>query len=141
MASEVSIVSIIVIGSILAVIFASIRILREYERGVVFMLGRFWKVKGPGLILVIPVIQQMVRVDQRVVVMDVPEETQLKRTVARDDNDEAQVRRIMAAQLTRNERLESADIVIDNSGSLDELDGTVAELHKEFLLRAEMSGE
>ncbi len=39
----------------------SIRILREYERGVVFMLGRFWKVKGPGLFLLIPVVQQMVR--------------------------------------------------------------------------------
>jgi regulator of protease activity HflC (stomatin/prohibitin superfamily) len=51
---------------------ASIRILREYERGVVFMLGRFWKVKGPGLVLLIPVVQQMVRVDLRTVVLDVP---------------------------------------------------------------------
>ncbi|MDP1900365.1 MAG: slipin family protein [Rubrivivax sp.] len=51
---------------------ASIRILREYERGVVFQLGRFWKVKGPGLVILIPGIQQMVRVDLRTVVMDVP---------------------------------------------------------------------
>jgi len=51
---------------------ASIRILREYHRGVVFQLGRFWKVKGPGLIILIPGIQQMVRVDLRTVVMDVP---------------------------------------------------------------------
>ncbi|NML45684.1 slipin family protein [Ramlibacter sp. G-1-2-2] len=47
----------------------SVRILREYQRGVVFQLGRFWKVKGPGLVLVIPGVQQMVRVDLRVVTM------------------------------------------------------------------------
>jgi len=50
----------------------TIKILREYERGVIFTLGRFYKVKGPGLIIVIPIIQQMVRVDLRTVVMDVP---------------------------------------------------------------------
>jgi regulator of protease activity HflC (stomatin/prohibitin superfamily) len=49
-----------------------IKILREYERGVIFTLGRFDKVKGPGIIIVIPFIQQMVRVDLRVIVMDVP---------------------------------------------------------------------
>lgn len=53
-------------------VVASVRILREYERGVVFQLGRFWKVKGPGLILLIPGVQQMVRVDLRTMVMDVP---------------------------------------------------------------------
>ena len=57
---------------LLALAFASLRILREYERGVVFQLGRFWRVKGPGLVLVVPGIQQMVRVDLRVVTMDVP---------------------------------------------------------------------
>jgi len=51
---------------------STFRILREYERGVVFQLGRFWQVKGPGLILLIPVVQQMVRVDLRTVVLDVP---------------------------------------------------------------------
>ncbi len=51
---------------------AAIRILREYERGVVFTLGRFTGVKGPGLILLIPLVQQMVRVDQRTLVFDVP---------------------------------------------------------------------
>lgn len=56
---------------ILFVLLNSFRILREYERGVVFMLGRLWKVKGPGLVLVIPVIQQMVRVDLRTRVLDV----------------------------------------------------------------------
>ena len=53
-------------------IFASLRILREYERGVVFLLGRFQRVMGPGLIVVVPGIQQMVRVDLRTVVFDVP---------------------------------------------------------------------
>lgn len=61
------------------VVIASFRILREYERGVVFMLGRFWKVKGPGLILVIPAIQQMVRVDLRTIVMDVPSQDVISR--------------------------------------------------------------
>jgi len=50
----------------------SIRVLREYERGVVFMLGRFWKVKGPGLVIIVPFIQQMVRMDLRTRVLDVP---------------------------------------------------------------------
>lgn len=57
---------------IAAIIVRTIRILREYERGVIFQLGRFYKVKGPGLILVIPAIQQMVRIDLRLVTMDVP---------------------------------------------------------------------
>jgi len=57
---------------VLGIIINAIKILREYERGVIFQLGRFWKVKGPGLIIVIPVIQQIVRVDLRVIVMDVP---------------------------------------------------------------------
>jgi len=57
---------------VVALLAASLRILREYERGVVFMLGRFWKVKGPGLVVIIPGIQQMVRVDLRTVVFDVP---------------------------------------------------------------------
>ncbi|WP_107851590.1 slipin family protein [Oceanimonas marisflavi] len=54
-------------------LFASMfRILREYERGVVFLLGRFYRVKGPGFIILIPLVQQMVRVDLRIVTMDVP---------------------------------------------------------------------
>jgi len=63
-----------VILLLIILIAASFRILREYERGVVFMLGRYWKVKGPGLVIIIPGIQQMVRVDLRVVTMDVPEQ-------------------------------------------------------------------
>lgn len=66
---------------VLLIIFlmSALRILREYERGVIFMLGRFWKVKGPGLIIVIPAVQQMVRVDLRTVVMDVPTQDVISR--------------------------------------------------------------
>ena len=67
---------------ILAVVFIvmyAIRILREYERAVVFFLGRFQAVKGPGLIIIIPVIQTMERVDLRVVVMDVPTQDVISR--------------------------------------------------------------
>jgi regulator of protease activity HflC (stomatin/prohibitin superfamily) len=67
---------------ILAVVFvlaSAIRILREYERGVVFTLGRFSGVKGPGLILVIPVVQQMVRIDLRTRVFDVPPQDVISR--------------------------------------------------------------
>lgn len=57
----------------------SIRVLREYERGVVFMLGRFWKVKGPGLVIIIPIIQQMVRMDLRTRLFDVPPQDVISR--------------------------------------------------------------
>jgi regulator of protease activity HflC (stomatin/prohibitin superfamily) len=62
-----------------ALVAASIKVLREYQRGVVFFLGRFQAVKGPGLIIIIPVIQQMVRVDLRIVVMDVPSQDVISR--------------------------------------------------------------
>lgn len=62
----------ILLAGLVLLIINAIKILREYERGVIFTLGRFDKVKGPGIIIVIPVIQQMVRVDLRTVVMDVP---------------------------------------------------------------------
>jgi regulator of protease activity HflC (stomatin/prohibitin superfamily) len=52
---------------LLILLASAIRILREYERAVVFQLGRFWKVKGPGLVLLIPGLQKMVRVDLRIV--------------------------------------------------------------------------
>jgi regulator of protease activity HflC (stomatin/prohibitin superfamily) len=65
--------------ALLGIIINAIKILREYQRGVIFQLGRFWKVKGPGLIIVIPVIQQMVRVDLRVIVMDVPTQDVISR--------------------------------------------------------------
>jgi regulator of protease activity HflC (stomatin/prohibitin superfamily) len=64
---------------VIILLASSVRILREYHRGVVFMLGRFWKVKGPGLIFIIPGIQQMVRVDLRTVVFDVPSQDVISR--------------------------------------------------------------
>jgi regulator of protease activity HflC (stomatin/prohibitin superfamily) len=69
----------ILIIALIALVAASIRIMREYERAVIFMLGRFMSVKGPGLIIVIPVIQQMVRVDLRTVVFDVPSQDVISR--------------------------------------------------------------
>jgi len=57
----------------------SLRVLREYERGVIFQLGRFWAVKGPGLVVVIPAIQQMVRMDLRTIVFDVPPQDVISR--------------------------------------------------------------
>jgi len=66
---------------VLLVLFlaSSLRVLREYQRGVVFQLGRFWKVKGPGLVILVPVIQQMVRVELRTVVLDVPSQDVISR--------------------------------------------------------------
>jgi regulator of protease activity HflC (stomatin/prohibitin superfamily) len=70
-------IAILVIALVLAA--ATLRVLREYERGVIFLLGRFQMVKGPGLIIVVPPIQQMVRVDLRVIVMDVPSQDVISR--------------------------------------------------------------
>lgn len=64
---------------LIAFFFSAVNILREYERGVVFTLGRFTRVAGPGLIIVIPVIQQIVRVDLRTFVDDVPTQDVISR--------------------------------------------------------------
>jgi regulator of protease activity HflC (stomatin/prohibitin superfamily) len=64
---------------VLAFLWAAIKILREYERGVVFTLGRFTGVKGPGLIVLIPFVQQMVRIDLRTIVLDVPTQDVISR--------------------------------------------------------------
>ena len=64
---------------IVLLLVSMIKILREYERGVIFMLGRFWGVKGPGLIIVIPGLQQMLRVDLRTMVLDVPTQDVISR--------------------------------------------------------------
>jgi len=69
----------IILVVILVALAVSFRVLREYERGVVFMLGRFYRVKGPGLIFVVPGLQQMVRVDLRIIVMDVPSQDVITR--------------------------------------------------------------
>jgi len=70
---------IIVIFVALILINASIRVLRQYERGVMFTLGRFSSVRGPGLIFMLPYIQQMVRVDLRTVVMEIPSQDLISR--------------------------------------------------------------
>ena len=62
----------IIAALVVTLVFSAFKILREYERAVVFLLGRFYKVKGPGLIIIIPFIQQMVRVDLRTIVLDIP---------------------------------------------------------------------
>jgi regulator of protease activity HflC (stomatin/prohibitin superfamily) len=64
---------------VFALLFSAFKVLREYERGVIFMLGRFYRVKGPGLIILIPVVQQMVRVDLRTKVLDVPSQDVITR--------------------------------------------------------------
>ena len=69
---DVPMTGIFIATFVVALLAAAIRILREYQRGVVFTLGRFTGVKGPGLIILIPFIQQMVRVDLRTIVLDVP---------------------------------------------------------------------
>ena len=69
----------IVVIFLLAILYSSVRVLREYERGVVFTLGRYTGTKGPGLFLLVPLVQQMVRVDLRVVVDEVPPQDVISR--------------------------------------------------------------
>jgi regulator of protease activity HflC (stomatin/prohibitin superfamily) len=87
--------------ALVIVIFLSsaIRVLREYQRGVVFTLGRFTGVKGPGLILLVPFIQQMVKVDLRVVVQDVPPQDVISR-----DNVSVKVNAVLYFRIVDPER-------------------------------------
>ncbi len=80
----------IIIAAVLAILASAFRVLREYERAVVFLLGRFQSVKGPGLIIIIPILQQMVRVDLRTIVMDVPTQDLITR-----DNVSVQVNAVL----------------------------------------------
>src|SRR6266446_4808940 len=80
---------------------AAIRILREYERGIVFTLGRFTGVKGPGLIILIPFAQQMVKVELRVVVQDVPPQDVITR-----DNVTVKVNAVLYFRIVDPERSE-----------------------------------
>src|SRR5690606_20597233 len=84
---------------LLLVMINAIKILREYQRGVIFTLGRFTKVKGPGLIFVIPILQQMVRVDLRVVTMDVPGQDVISR-----DNVSVKVNAVLYFRVVAPER-------------------------------------
>lgn len=72
-------ITLIAVPITLLFLFSCFRVLWEYERAVVFTLGRFWKVKGPGLIIIIPFIQQFVRIELRTVVMDVPTQDVISR--------------------------------------------------------------
>ena len=91
--------------------------------------------ESPYAILVSPLLIESGQTEfvDRVLVVDVPETVQIERTMARDDNDEAQVRSIITAQIDRPSRLARADDVIDNDGGLDALDAQVAELHHRYL--------
>ena len=90
-----------VLVALFAIVFlsAAIRILREYERGVVFTLGRFSAVKGPGLILLVPFAQQMVKVDLRVVVHSVPSQDVISR-----DNVSVKVNAVLYFRIVDPER-------------------------------------
>ncbi|MGC3962809.1 MAG: slipin family protein [Rhodocyclaceae bacterium] len=88
-----------IIALVIFLLGAAVRILREYERGVVFTLGRFTGVKGPGLILLIPYVQQMVRVDQRTMVLDVPSQD-----VISHDNVSVKVNAVMYFRVVDPER-------------------------------------
>lgn len=81
------------------ILITAINVLREYERGVIFFLGRYQKVKGPGLIIVIPVFQQMVKVDLRTVVMDVPTQDVISR-----DNVSVKVSAVVYFRVVRPEK-------------------------------------
>ena len=87
------------LAAILLILISAIKILKEYERGVIFQLGRFYKVKGPGLIIVIPVIQQMVKTDLRIVVMDVPSQD-----VISQDNVSVKVNAVVYFRIVDSER-------------------------------------
>ena len=89
----------IILFLVIALLFVMFRVLREYERGVIFMLGRFYKIKGPGLIIIIPVLQQMVKVDLRTVVMDVPTQDVISR-----DNVSVQVNAVIYFRVVDPER-------------------------------------
>lgn len=91
--------------------------------------------KSTYVILVSPLLieSKQSKLCNRVLVVDAPEETQLHRTVLRDNNDTAQVQRIIASQASRQYRLQHADDVIQNNGSFEHLSQQVAELHTRYL--------
>jgi regulator of protease activity HflC (stomatin/prohibitin superfamily) len=76
---ESQLVLMTMVAFLVLLLASAIRILREYERAVVFLLGRFWKVKGPGLVIIVPGVMQLVKVDLRVVTMDVPPQDVISR--------------------------------------------------------------
>lgn len=98
--------------------------------------------KSPYVVFVSPLLTESNQHElcDRILVIDAPEELQLERTIRRDNNDAAQVQRIIASQASRQHRLQHADDVIENMGSLDNLTQQVAKLHARYLkLAAEKS--
>ena len=95
----VQIAAVVVLALALLLLFSAIWIFREYERGVVFFLGRFQKVAGPGLVLVIPAIQKVVRVDLRTVVLEVPTQDVISR-----DNVSVKVSAVIYFRITDAQR-------------------------------------
>ncbi|HEY6599195.1 MAG TPA: dephospho-CoA kinase [Pseudomonadales bacterium] len=91
--------------------------------------------ESPYAVLVSPLLVEttQIRLVDRVLVVDVPEQTQIERTMARDSNSESQVKAIMAAQASRAARLERAHDVVTNDAGFDALDKAVAELHQRYL--------
>src|ERR1700677_5111620 len=87
-----------VLFAVIVCVIASVRILREYERAVVFTLGRFEVVKGPGLLLLIPFIQEMVRVDLRIQVIEIPSQHELDEMLSERKKLSADVQNILDAQ-------------------------------------------
>lgn len=99
--------------------------------------------RSPYAMLVSPLLLEAGQVAyvHRVLVVDVPVDLQVARTMTRDDNDEAQVRRIIAAQSPREDRLARADDVIENDRGLDALDAAVTDLHVRYLALADAHGD
>lgn len=95
--------------------------------------------KSPYVMLSSPLLLEtsQAQLTDLVIVVDVPVDVQVQRTMARDDNDEAQVRRIIDAQMPRKDRLARADIVIDNNQSLAALDESINHIHATLLSKAE----
>ena len=115
-----SVMSIVVF--VVALLISMFRVLREYERGVVFFLGRFYQVKGPGLVILIPVIQQMVRVDLRTIVLDVPTQDLITR-----DNVSVKVNAVVYF------RVVDPKMAINNVESYLEANGTTVQEIKDYV--------
>ena len=96
----------ILVALAIGLLASTFRVLREYQRGVIFMLGRFYKVKGPGLIIVVPIIQQMVRVDLRTMVADIPSQDLITK-----DNVSVKVNAVLYYRVTDAER---SIIIVEN---------------------------
>jgi|TARA_Y100001934_G_scaffold272650_1_gene361316 dephospho-CoA kinase len=102
-------------------------------------LNQLEQAKGAYVIYVSPLLVEggQKALCDRLLVIDVPESVQVARTMTRDDNDRAQVERIMASQASRQQRLDAADDVVDNSGDIEQLDVKVETLHQQYLAYAE----